>query len=275
MSERAGSTTAPSVMFTFPTVSVIIPTLNESRNLPWLLPRLSTWIDEVVIVDGHSTDDTVAVARHICPNVKIVIEEQRGKGAALRAGFAAAKSDIVVMLDADGSMDPDEIIMFVGALVSGADYVKGTRFIQGAGTEDMSWFRMIGNWGLTLAVKILYGGSFSDLCYGYIGFWRKHAALFESGTNGFEIETLMNVRALKAGLKVVEVPSFEANRLFGESNLRAIPDGWRVLKAIFSERFTPAGVTAPLNGTGVAASQPLMQSMGVCQTSPHVPGSEF
>lgn len=231
--------------FVLPSISVIIPTLNESRNLPWLMPRIPAWVSEVIIVDGCSTDDTVDVARQLCPDARIVIEKQRGKGAALRAGFAAAQSDIIVMLDADGSMDPGEIVLFVGALLSGADYVKGTRFIQGAGTEDMSLFRMVGNWGLTITVRMLYGGAFSDLCYGYIAFWREHHTLFGGDQNGFEIETLMNVRALKAGLKVLEVASFEANRLFGESNLRAIPDGWRVLKAIIREKFAgTAGVPA-------------------------------
>ncbi len=229
------------VPFALPSVSVVIPTLNEAKNLPWLLPRMPAWISEIIIVDGRSTDNTLAVALSERPDVRIVTETAPGKGAALRAGFAAASGDIVVMLDADGSMDPDEIILFVGALMAGADFAKGSRFIQGAGTEDMSLFRMIGNWGLTLAVRLLYGGSFSDLCYGYIAFWRKHAALFQGEHNGFEIETLMNVRALKSGLKVVEVASFEANRLFGESNLRAIPDGWRVLKAILRERLTPTG----------------------------------
>jgi len=154
---------------------------------------------------------------------------------------ASSGSFRVALIQMRCSMDPAEIVSFVGALISGADYVKGTRFIQGAGTEDMSLFRMAGNWGLTLAVRLLYGGSFSDLCYGYVAFWREHRSLFEGNQNGFEIETLMNIRALKAGLKVVEVASFEANRLFGESNLRAIPDGWRVLKAILREKFVQSG----------------------------------
>src|SRR5208337_2932847 len=208
------------VNFVLPSISLVIPTLNEARNLPWLMPRIPAWVSEVIIVDGRSTDDTVAVARRLRPDVRIVMEKQKGKGAALRAGFAAAEGDVIVMIDADGSMDPAKIVSFVGALISGADYVKGTRFIQGAGTEDMSLFRMAGNWGLTLAVRLLYGGSFSDLCYGYVAFWREHRSLFEGNQNGFEIETLMNIRALKAGLKVVEVASFEANRFFGESNLR-------------------------------------------------------
>lgn len=219
-----------------PRVSFVVPTLNEAKNLPWLLPRIPNWAHEIIIVDGRSTDDTVAVARRLCEEVKVVMEPRRGKGAALQAGFRAATGDIIVMLDADGSMIPEEAIVFVGALMAGADMVKGSRFLQGAGTDDMSLFRMLGNWGLTLIVRLLYGSSFSDLCYGYMAFWTRHLAALNCDCDGFEIETLINLRALKNGLKIVEVASFEATRISGVSNLRAIPDGWRVLKTILRER---------------------------------------
>lgn len=219
-----------------PRVSFVVPTLNEAENLPWLLPRIPDWAHEIIIVDGRSTDDTVAVARRLREDVKVVMEPRRGKGAALQAGFRAATGDIIVMLDADGSMVPEEAIVFVSALMAGADLVKGSRFLQGAGTEDMSLLRMLGNRGLTVIVRLLYGGLFSDLCYGYIAFWTKHVATLNCDCDGFEIETLINVRALKSHLNIVEVASFEAPRISGVSNLRAIPDGWRILKTIFRER---------------------------------------
>jgi glycosyltransferase involved in cell wall biosynthesis len=228
----------PERTLTLPKVSFVVPTLNEAKNLPWLLPRIPDWAHEVIIVDGRSTDDTVAVARRLRKDVKIVMEPRRGKGAALQAGFSAVTGDIIVMLDADGSMEPEEAIVFVGVLMAGADMVKGSRFLQGAGTDDMSLFRMLGNWGLTWAVRLLYGGSFSDLCYGYVAFWTKHVETLHCDCDGFEIETLINVRALKNRLKIVEVASFEAPRISGLSNLRAIPDGWRVFKTILRERIS-------------------------------------
>lgn len=218
--------------------SIIIPTLNEADNLPLVLPRVPDWIHELILVDGCSTDDTVEVARRLRPDARIVFERRRGKGAALRAGFGAATGDIIVMLDADGSMDPQEAILYLGALLAGADFVKGSRFVQGGGTDDMSPIRMTGNWLLTQSVRLLYGGSFSDLCYGYMGFWRRHLSVLNPDSDGFEIETLLSVRALCSGLKIFEVPSFEASRVHGVSNLRTLPDGWRVLKTILRERVT-------------------------------------
>ena len=227
---------AASAKLSLPKISIVIPTLNEAKNLRLLLPRLPNWIHEIIIVDGCSVDDTVEVAESLRAEVKIVLEHKRGKGAALRAGFEAAKGDIIVMLDADGSMDPDEIVLFVATLMAGADFAKGSRFVQGAGTSDMTLFRYLGNKGLTWAVRMLYGSAFSDLCYGYIAFWRRHVPLLRSDCDGFEIETLINLRALKNQLKIVEVASFESERVHGVSNLRALPDGWRVLKTILREK---------------------------------------
>lgn len=221
-----------------PSVSLVIPTLNEAENLRLLLPRIPTWIHEIIIVDGHSSDGSREVAKSLRPDVRVLEQPRRGKGAALRAGFGAVTGDVVVMLDADGSMDPDEILVFVAALMSGADFVKGSRFLQGAGTSDMTYFRRAGNLCLTWAVRALYGSIFSDLCYGYMAFWAKHIPILKSECDGFEIETLINIRALKSRLKIVEVASFESQRIFGVSNLRALPDGWRVLKTIFREKMS-------------------------------------
>lgn len=224
----------------FPTVTAVIPTLNEAKNLRHVLPQIPEWVTEVIIVDGRSTDDTIRVARELRPDVKIELETERGKGAALRRGFSAATGEIIIMLDADGSMNPSEIILMVAALMSGADVVKGSRFLEGGGSSDLSFIRTLGNYALTLAVKLLYGGKYTDLCYGYMGFWRRCLPVLDSNYNGFEIEAALNVKALKNKLRIVEVPSFEAERVHGDSNLNAFPDGWRVLRTILKERMSPA-----------------------------------
>lgn len=222
-----------------PKISVVIPALNEEENLPYVLPDIYQWAHEVLLVDGHSSDGTIEKARDLCPNIRVVMQQGMGKGAALRTGFQEATGDIIVMLDADGSTDPAEIPVFVGALLSGADFAKGSRFLQGGGTADMPLYRKLGNWGFVLMVRLFFKGSYTDLCYGYNAFWARVLPYLELDGDGFEIETMMNVRALRVGLKIKEVPSFEFRRVNGEGRLRTIPDGWRVLKTIIREVFTP------------------------------------
>jgi glycosyltransferase involved in cell wall biosynthesis len=232
-------------------ISVIIPAMNEAENLPHVLPRIPGAVHEVLLVDGHSTDNTIAVARHLWPSIRIIQQVGRGKGAALRSGFEAATGDVIVMLDADGSTDPSEIPYFVMALLAGAEFVKGSRFLHGGGTADMPFYRMLGNLGFVLLVRCIFGGRYTDLCYGYNAFWRRVLPKLQLNGDGFEIETMMNLRALAVGLRVVEVPSFEAKRIYGSSRLRTIPDGWRVIQTILRERSNRIGrFTAPRLITG-------------------------
>ena len=219
-----------------PTVSVVIPALNEAANLPHVLPYIPTSVHEILLVDGHSTDGTDEVALRLRPDVRIVRQTGRGKGNALRSGFEAATGDIIVMLDADGSTDPAEIPAFVGALLAGADFAKGSRFAQGGGTADMPFYRRWGNRAFVWMVRVLFGGGYTDLCYGYNAFWSYMIPVLELDGDGFEIETMMNIRALQAGIRIAEVPSFEDKRRYGDGRLRTIPDGWRVLMTILRER---------------------------------------
>jgi glycosyltransferase involved in cell wall biosynthesis len=223
-----------------PTVSVVVPAMNEAENLPHVFATLPHWIHEIILVDGNSTDDTVGVARRLRPNLRVVQQRGRGKGDALATGFAECTGDIIVMIDADGSTDGREIIHFVGALVTGADFVKGSRYASGGVSDDLTYGRRLGNSFLRTLVNWIYGTRFTDLCYGYNAFWARHLDMLNLDCAGFEVETLLNIRAVKAGLRVHEVPSHERCRIHGKSNLRAVRDGWRVFKTIMREWRRPA-----------------------------------
>jgi len=218
-------------------VSVVIPTLNEAENLPHVFAELPAGLHEVVLVDGHSTDDTVAVARHLRPDIRVVLQASRGKGDALGCGFAACTGDVIVMLDADGSTSPAEIPAFVAALASGAEFAKGSRYLPGGGSDDLTWVRRNGNRLLSLAVNLLYGTKYSDLCYGYNAFRTSCLQTLLVDCPGFEVETLINIRVARLGLRVAEVPSHERPRLNGVSNLHPVRDGMRILRVIVRERF--------------------------------------
>lgn len=216
-------------------VSVVIPAYNEARNLPSVLLQIPCEGTEVIVVDGHSSDATVDVVRELCPRAVIVTQPGRGKGDALRAGFQAATGDIVVMIDADGSMSPREIPAFVSALVTGADLAKGSRRLDGGGSSDLTPFRTIGNRALGWIFNRIHGTRHTDLCYGYMAFWRSCLSDIMPDCDGFEVETMLNVRAAQARLRVVEVPSHEGRRGYGDSNLHPVRDGLRVLRTMMRE----------------------------------------
>jgi glycosyltransferase involved in cell wall biosynthesis len=235
----------------WPRVSVVIPTLNEARNLPHVFESLPSDAYEIIIADGHSVDGTLEVVRQLRPDARVVMQTRTGKGNALACGCAAATGDIIALIDADGSTDATEIPKFVSVLLAGADFAKGTRFGKGGGSEDITRLRGLGNRMLTGLVNLLYRTSYTDLCYGFNVFWKRHLPVLgldaetvlpedDQGHlwgDGFEIETLINIRIAAARLSVAEVPSFEHSRIYGVSNLSAFSDGLRVLRTVLYERF--------------------------------------
>ncbi len=238
-----------------PSVSVVIPAKNEGENIPWVLSRLPDCVKEVIVVDGRSEDSTAAIVRSVCPAAKVIEHGNSGKGNAIATGLLAAQGDVVVMLDADGSMDPVEILLYVEALCAGADLVKGSRTIAGGGSQDLSSVRRVGNRALRLFSNLAYRQSWSDLCYGYAAFWKdsldhlglvglcaprpeRQASTLWRGPwygHGFEIEALLYCRAARAHLRIVEVFSHEYKRRSGESHLATWRDGGRVMFAILRE----------------------------------------
>ena len=236
-----------------PRVSVVVPTRNEARNLEVVLPAIAAVrpaVHEIIVVDGHSVDGTIETAQRVLPWVKVITQTRKGKGNAMACGFAAATGEAIVMFDADGSADPAEIPAFVRALINGADFAKGSRFVRGGGSDDITLLRKTGNAGLNGVANALFGTSYTDLCYGYNAFWADILPVLDLPPielpsppegmlwgDGFEIETVLNCRVAAAGLKITEVPSMERERIFGQTNLRTFADGTRVLRTLLVERF--------------------------------------
>jgi hypothetical protein len=216
-------------------ISVVVPAMNEEKNIGQVLSELPEGLHEVILVDGNSKDNTIEAARRAYPEIRVTSQSGRGKGDAFRTGFAAVTGNLIVMLDADCSADPAEIIRFVDALEAGADFAKGSRYMEGGGSADITRLRSLGNTVLSGTANLLHGTEFTDLCYGYNAFWARCLPFISLDVPGFEVETLINLRMASAGMKIVEVPSYEKLRMHGESNLKTFRDGFRVLGTIFRE----------------------------------------
>jgi len=213
-------------------ISVVIPTKNEEKNLATVLKDLPKSVDEIIIVDGHSTDDTVKIAKRY--GAKILYEKV-GKGFALRKGMEAARGDIIITMDADCSHRCVEIGLLVEAIKSGFDIAMGSRFIQGGGTEDMPWLRIMGNKFFVFLVNAIWDTNYSDLCYGYRAFRKSCVKKLRLKSDGFGIETEIAIKAAKKCLRTIEIPSYEKVRNHGEGKLQTFTDGFKILKTIIDE----------------------------------------
>jgi glycosyltransferase involved in cell wall biosynthesis/anti-sigma regulatory factor (Ser/Thr protein kinase) len=227
-----------------PRVSVVVPAKGEADNIREILPYLSNYF-EVVVVVSEDDHESARAAREALPSSKVVYQTRKGKGNALVCGFEQSNGDVIVTFDIDGSADPHEIPRFVEALTRGADLAKGSRFTAGGGSQDITQFRSIGNYGLNLLASGLTGTRFSDLCYGFNAFWADQLPMLclpdteaegpQTG-DGFEIETMIIGRFAFARAIIIEVPSYEYDRYHGVTNLNAIRDGFRVLWTILRDR---------------------------------------
>lgn len=215
-------------------ISVIIPTLNEEENLPYVLSTIPRYVSEIIVVDGYSKDKTVEIAKRY--NAKILYSKE-GKGATLIKGLNAAKGDIVIMMDADCSHRTEEFGLLIEGIKAGYDACMGSRFIQGGGTYDMPWIRKAGNRFFVFIVNLFWNMNYSDLCYGYRSFNRNAIKKLNLESNGFAIETEISIKAAKNKLKVLEVPSFEKKRRYGEGKLRTFGHGIEISRKIISELF--------------------------------------
>ncbi|MGD6805677.1 MAG: glycosyltransferase family 2 protein [Candidatus Bathyarchaeia archaeon] len=214
-------------------ISVIICALNEEKNLSCVLPNIPKWVDEVILVDGHSSDNTVAVAKNLLASIKIISQPGKGKGEALKCGVACATGDIIVTLDADGTYPSEEMPRFVDAILSGYDFSKGTRFISEK-PACMPKNRQFGNKILAMTTNLLFGSKYTDVCSGYYAFRRDLFGKLSLKSNGFEMEQELFVKVAKMKCKVTEVPHSYRRRLYGSSKTQDFRQGFKDLLWICS-----------------------------------------
>jgi glycosyltransferase involved in cell wall biosynthesis len=214
-------------------ISVIFCALNEEKNLPHVLLNIPKWVDEVILVDGHSIDNTVAVANKLLPSIKVLFQSGKGKGDALKCGVASATGDIIVTLDADGTYPSEEMPRFVDAILEGYDFSKGTRFMREK-PACMSRNRQFGNKILAMATNFLFRSKYTDVCSGYYAFRKDLFKKLSLKSNGFEMEQELFVKVAKMKFKVTEVPHSYRRRLYGSSKTQDFRQGFKDLLWICS-----------------------------------------
>jgi glycosyltransferase involved in cell wall biosynthesis len=219
-----------------PKITVLICALNEEEGLPYVLPKIPDEVDEVLLVDGHSDDLTVEVAKRLRPDIRVLSQPGEGKGMALCYGVQQAKGDIVVTIDADGETNPAELPRFIEPLLDGYDFAKGSRLANGK-PPAMPWHRWFGNKVLAITCNILFGTRYTDVCSGYNAFWKSAFQRLQLTYSGFEMEQEMAAKVRKAGLKVTEVPHDDAGRIGGASKTRDVKQGFTDWFVIIKERF--------------------------------------
>lgn len=220
----------------YPKITVLVCTLNEAANLPHVLPRIPTFVDEVLLVDGRSTDGTVEVARRLRPDIRVSYQPGKGKGDALKYGVRQAKGDIIITLDADGQTDPEDIPRFIEPLLQGYDFAKGSRLTYGR-PSNMPWHRWVGNKVLAITSNLLHGTKYTDICSGYNAFWKSAFLRLNLTYDEFEMEQEMLVKVKKVGLNVAEVVYHDRGRVTGASKINDVKQGFTDWIVIIKERF--------------------------------------
>lgn len=223
-----------------PSLSIIIPALDEERNLPHVLPRIPALpeLGEVILVDGHSKDTTVRVAQELMPQIKVIYQRGKGKGDAVRSGVQAAQGEFFLVLDADGSHRPEEIPLYLEKAREGYDLVKGSRYLDGKRhTDDETLDRRV-MVGLTHVVtNALWRTRFTDIGYGMLLMRRQRFLDLDIRANRLEMEYEIAAKATRHGLRIVEIPAHEDRRLHGRSRLSYIRDGRLIAQVVFREYF--------------------------------------
>lgn len=215
-------------------VSVIFPTKNEEGCIGRVLREVPREVvDEIIVIDGHSTDRTEEeVKAELRPSDRFVMQKGKGYGGAFREAFDIASGDVIIMMDADGSHDPKDLPAIVDKVERGYEYVMASRYAPGGRSDDDTFIRWFGNRFFTWLTNAVHSTRVTDSLYLYTAITREGLNKLNLTTDGFEFCTEILVKAHRAGLKFAEVPAVERARFAGKSKVNALWHGLKILRMI-------------------------------------------
>ena len=237
--------------------SIVIPARNEEETIGEVLRAVRDMTDDLIVVDGHSTDRTIEVAQEY--NARVVQDNGRGKGDAVRVGLKTARHPITVFIDADGSHDPKDIVKLVQPIAAGdADLVMGSRML--GGSEELfgdiaEVTRLLGSLVISLSINYRYGVRLTDYQNGFRAIRTEVGKAIGLTSNITTIEQEMAMKCLRYGYRVIERPTHEYRRRGGVSKINVLRSAhvyiWNLISGLLrprravarahSEHLEPAG----------------------------------
>ena len=215
-------------------VSLIVLTLNELDGIKTMLPRIKKeWVDEIVIVDGGSTDGTIEYAKK--ENYKVVVQDRNGRGEGFRVGLNNSIGDTLIYFSPDGNEIPEDIPNLLKKQKEGYDQVIASRFSKDSVSHDATFIRRLGNNMFTWIINKIFGSNVDDAVNGYRLITRACMEDLNTRAMNFEIEIEMTIRAAKKGYKIAEIPTVEPKRASGNAKLNTVIDGTKYVILIIRE----------------------------------------
>ncbi len=214
-------------------VCVLIPTLNEEESIePVVKDFVDLGFESILVIDGHSSDQTVEKAKKA--GARVILQSGIGKGQAMMEAFDIIEEDYIVLIDGDGTYLPSEAQKLLDPVLKGrADHVVGNRFgyLKGGALKRLN---LVGNKLINRFFVLIYRVSLSDILSGYRAFTRDSVKLLDLSTAGFEIESEMTIESVKKGLKIIEVPiTYQPRAKGARTKLNPLKDGFKIVMTIF------------------------------------------
>ena len=222
-----------------PNTTLIIFTRNEIEGVKEIVPKIDrNTVDEIIAVDYRSSDGTVAFfEKH---GIRVIKQQKKGRGEAFRIAAEQAKNENLLFFSPDGNEDPKDIPKLIGKMDEGFDMVIASRFMKSSHNEEDDQpikLRKWANQGFTLLANLFWHGKLTDSINGYRIITKKAFDSLKLDGEGFVIEYQMSIRALKLGLRIGEIPTYESSRIAGESGSWAVPTGIQFVIQLFKELF--------------------------------------